>query len=70
MEQLVPRIITSVQRNVQLYCEASAEEILDVAYIWTHNGLRIAADDDRRDTRVVSTLNTYISWCFLKKSEL
>lgn len=54
VEQLVPRIITSVQRDVRLYCEASAEEILDVAYIWTHNGLRIAADDDSRNTRVLT----------------
>ncbi|KAG8272856.1 Contactin-3 [Homalodisca vitripennis] len=41
VEQLNPRVVTSVQRDVYLRCQAASEDILDIAYIWTHNGLRI-----------------------------
>jgi len=41
VEQLTPRIVTAVQRDVFLRCQAASEEILDIAYIWTHNGLRM-----------------------------
>ncbi|XP_046406914.1 contactin isoform X2 [Ischnura elegans] len=42
---LPPRVITSVDEHVKLTCEAYSEEILDMAYIWTHNGLRIRNDE-------------------------
>ncbi|XP_071453390.1 contactin [Hetaerina americana] len=45
---LNPRVITSVNEHVKLSCEAYSEEILDMAYIWRHNGLRIR--DDGYDT--------------------
>ncbi|KAL1492741.1 hypothetical protein ABEB36_010948 [Hypothenemus hampei] len=28
-------------RNIDLQCHATTEEMLDIAYLWTHNGLRI-----------------------------
>ncbi|XP_015510203.1 contactin [Neodiprion lecontei] len=45
IESLYRRTITAVMRNLTLYCRAETEEILDVAYIWTHNGLRIRDKD-------------------------
>ncbi|XP_063219696.1 contactin isoform X2 [Bacillus rossius redtenbacheri] len=51
LQEMVPQLVTSVQRNVELQCHAVSEEILDVAYIWTHNGLRIKDTDSMR-TRV------------------
>ncbi|XP_069694656.1 contactin [Periplaneta americana] len=48
----MPRITrTSVHNDISLHCQAETEEILDVAYIWTHNGLRIR-DTDLIHTRV------------------
>lgn len=53
VEQLRPNTVTSVEDDVTLRCHAQSEEILDVAYIWTHNGLRIR-DTDLIHTRFVS----------------
>ncbi|XP_075218988.1 contactin [Lycorma delicatula] len=51
VEAMDPRIITAVRRDVVLRCQAASEEILDLAYIWTHNGLRIV-NTDYRNTRI------------------
>jgi hypothetical protein len=45
--------VTAVENDVRLGCQAYSEEILDVAYVWMHNGLRIR-DTDPIHTRVVS----------------
>lgn len=47
VETMEPRIITAVRRDVVLHCQAASEEILDLAYIWTHNGLRISNSENR-----------------------
>ncbi|XP_022915290.2 contactin isoform X1 [Onthophagus taurus] len=41
IQSLPPRIVTFVHNSFELYCEAYIEELLDIAYIWHHNGLRI-----------------------------
>lgn len=41
IEKLPPKITTTTGKNIYLYCSASSEEILDIAYIWTHNGMLI-----------------------------
>lgn len=57
MEPLRPRIITSMSRDIYLQCRAETEEMLDVAYIWTHNGLRIRDIDVKNSNyRLVSDL--------------
>uniref|UniRef100_A0A1B6CPI8 Contactin n=1 Tax=Clastoptera arizonana TaxID=38151 RepID=A0A1B6CPI8_9HEMI len=38
---LNPRMTTSVRSNLWLQCQAMSEDILDLAYIWNHNNLRI-----------------------------
>ncbi|XP_025829331.1 contactin-like [Agrilus planipennis] len=49
LEPLRPRIVTSVNNLIFLSCYAETEEMLDVAYIWKHNGMRI------RDIDVLSS---------------
>ncbi|CAH0562661.1 unnamed protein product [Brassicogethes aeneus] len=41
VEQLNPRIVTIVGSDIDLRCYAVTDEMLDVAYIWTHNGMVI-----------------------------
>ena len=42
-----PEIIhTSVHQNLTLECEAYTDPLLDMAYYWRQNGLRIHLDDD------------------------
>ncbi|KAK6620391.1 hypothetical protein RUM44_006792 [Polyplax serrata] len=40
-----PQIVTSVWENITLHCEAYTDELLDTAYIWTHNGIKIKDRD-------------------------
>ncbi|XP_012285560.1 contactin [Orussus abietinus] len=44
-EFMNPRVVTAVNQNQTLRCYADTEEILDVAYIWTHNGMVIRDKD-------------------------
>ncbi|KAJ8986222.1 hypothetical protein NQ317_009928 [Molorchus minor] len=41
VEQLRPLIVSTVGNNVDLQCYAVTDEMLDIAYIWKHNGLII-----------------------------
>lgn len=54
MEQLTAKIVTAVQRDVFLRCQAASEDILDIAYIWTHNGLRLP-HSEYENTNIVSS---------------
>lgn len=56
VEPLRPRIITSTFRDIYLQCRAETEEMLDVAYIWNHNGMRIR-DIDVKNTNNRMQLN-------------
>lgn len=47
VESLRPQILTSVGLSFQLRCEAITDDMLDIAYIWTHNGIRIRDYDVR-----------------------
>ena len=42
---LPPRIVTAVGWNQTLRCRADTDEMLDVAYIWMHNRMRIRDKD-------------------------
>ncbi|XP_066587501.1 contactin [Prorops nasuta] len=52
LETLPTRIITAVMQNQTLRCMAEADEILDIAYIWAHNGLRIRDVDLENNPRI------------------
>lgn len=41
VESLTPKIVTTVGRYFDLRCLAETEEMLDIAYVWTHNGMKI-----------------------------
>lgn len=45
IERLPPRIIMSYNYNQTLRCVAHIDEMLDVAYIWKYNGIRIRDKD-------------------------
>lgn len=69
VQQLDPHIIRRKGETIRLYCEAHAEELLDMAYLWTHNGLRIRDTDIRNSNfRLVSwTILNDLSWLRLLK---
>ncbi|VEN63415.1 unnamed protein product [Callosobruchus maculatus] len=41
VESLREVLVTSVGRNIDLHCYAVTDEMLDIAYIWKHNGMPI-----------------------------
>lgn len=47
IEPLPDRVLSAVGGQLSLRCRADADEALDVAYIWKHNGLRINETIDR-----------------------
>ncbi|XP_057652877.1 contactin [Diorhabda carinulata] len=47
VEPLRETIVTSVGRNIDLRCYAVTDEMLDIAYIWKHNGMIIRDIDVR-----------------------
>ncbi|KAH0956722.1 hypothetical protein HN011_007833 [Eciton burchellii] len=52
IEKLPPRIIMWYNYNQTLRCLGHTDEILDVAYIWMHNGMRIRDKDLRNNPRL------------------
>ncbi|XP_012215435.1 contactin [Linepithema humile] len=51
IERLPPRIVMSYNDNQTLRCLSHTDELLDVAYIWTHNGMSIRDEDLRYNPR-------------------
>lgn len=47
MEEFPAKITTSVGKDLNLNCRASSSELLDVAYIWTFNGMQITKEQYR-----------------------
>lgn len=47
IERLPPHIVTQVQETVLLHCYAEVDPMLDTAYIWHHNGIRIKEPSDQ-----------------------
>ncbi|XP_055857806.1 contactin [Episyrphus balteatus] len=43
-----PRITSQIHELIYLQCEVSYDEVLDVAFIWRHNGEVIRSDEDER----------------------
>ncbi|CAH2071716.1 unnamed protein product, partial [Iphiclides podalirius] len=46
LERLPPRITTQVGEVVFLHCNAEVDPILDTAYLWNHNGMRLKDESD------------------------
>lgn len=55
VEPLRSNIFTTVGNDINLHCYAEADEMLDIAYIWKHNGLTI------RDVDVKNSYNRLVS---------
>ncbi|XP_011135668.2 contactin [Harpegnathos saltator] len=52
IERLPTRIIMSYNQNQTLRCLGYADEMLDMAYIWKHNGMRIRNKDLMNNPRI------------------
>lgn len=46
IERLPPRITTQVRETIFLHCSAEIDPMLDTAYLWNHNGMRIKEGAD------------------------
>ncbi|XP_014371017.2 contactin [Papilio machaon] len=46
LERLPPRITTQVGEVIFLHCNAEIDPILDTAYLWNHNGMRLKDESD------------------------
>ncbi|XP_038105430.1 contactin isoform X2 [Culex quinquefasciatus] len=46
IEQLPPKLIKQIDEMLYLRCDVSYDEVLDVAFLWAHNGRLINSDDD------------------------
>lgn len=65
VESLRPQILTSVGLSFQLRCEAITDDMLDIAYIWTHNGIRIRDYDVRASNNRIVTKHIVYYCCVI-----
>lgn len=62
VEPLRETIVTTVGRSIDLYCYAVTDEMLDIAYIWKHNGMTIRDIDVKNsDNRLVSLIERLLT---------
>lgn len=54
VEQLSPLIRTVIKHDLLLRCQATSDELLDMAYIWTHNSMPIVGSNSEKIGHVVS----------------
>lgn len=52
IQRLPPLLVLEYNSNLTLRCLAQTDEMLDVAYIWTHNGMRIRNKDLQNNPRL------------------
>ncbi|XP_017890877.1 contactin [Ceratina calcarata] len=52
LEKLPQRLTTSVMQNLTLHCVGEVDEMLDVAYVWKHNGLILRDEDLKNNDRL------------------
>lgn len=53
IERLQPRLTVQVRETVFLHCSADVDPLLDTAYLWSHNGIRMKdASDLYADRRI------------------
>lgn len=58
LQSLPPRTITEIDRFLYMQCDVYHDELLDVAFIWTHNGQIINEHADQINHRMVVNYNT------------
>ena len=52
VQRLPSQIILYYNNNLTLHCLGHIDEMLDIAYIWTHNGMRIRDKDLQNNPRL------------------
>ena len=55
MQTLPQAVFHNIDELLYLHCEVSYDEVLDVAFIWKHNG-QVIRDKIIKDPRVVSSV--------------
>lgn len=54
IEQLNPQIRSIVKHDLLLRCQAVSDELLDIAYVWTHNNMPLINSNAELTEHVVS----------------
>lgn len=54
VEQLSPQVRTVIRNDLLLRCQAVSDELLDMAYIWTHNSIPLLNSNAEIIKHVVS----------------
>lgn len=54
VEQLNPQIRTIIKQDLLLRCQAVSDELLDIAYIWTHNNMPLLNSNSEITGHIVS----------------
>lgn len=54
VEQLLPQIRSVIKLDLLLRCQAVSDEVLDMAYTWTHNNMPIHNSNAEFSGRIVS----------------
>lgn len=54
IEQLNPQIRSIVKHDLLLRCQAVSDELLDIAYVWTHNNMPLVNSNSELTGHVVS----------------
>lgn len=54
IEQLNPQIRSIVKHDLLLRCQAVSDELLDIAYVWTHNNMPLINSNSEITGHVVS----------------
>lgn len=54
MEQLSPQIRSIINHDLLLRCQAVSDELLDMAYVWTHNNMPLLNSNSEVIGHIVS----------------
>lgn len=56
IEQLNPQIRSVIKNDLLLRCQAVSDELLDMAYIWTHNNMPLLDSNSELIRHIVSII--------------
>lgn len=68
MEPLRPTVVASINSDIYLNCRADTEEMLDVAYVWSHNDIRIRDFDVKNSNGRLVSNRKQIKFCMIARN--
>jgi len=60
VEQLTGTFHSIIKNDLLLRCQAVSDELLDMAYVWTHNGIPLQNSNSEIAGHIVSIINLSI----------